>query len=198
MKIYNIFESFFIRKNLSLNTDELIESCLLNKQQSLSDGRYLSNNGGWQSKNIDLNSPNINLIVSELKSNFPQIKEMFGLKKHVSLFVGNGWINVNSKNDFNVPHVHPNSLVSAVYYVKVPNNSGKLVFDNPISQHNFIISSDAIQNFNTLNSSIWSIQPNEGELVMFPSWLKHWVEPNRSGDERISLAFNIQIDWAKL
>ena len=145
-----------------------------------------------------LNSPNINLIVSELKSNFPQIKEMFGLKKHVSLFVGNGWINVNSKNDFNVPHVHPNSLVSAVYYVKVPNNSGKLVFDNPISQHNFIISSDAIQNFNTLNSSIWSIQPNEGELVMFPSWLKHWVEPNRSEDERISLAFNIQIDWAKL
>ena len=37
------------------------------------------------------------------------------------------------------------------------------------------------------------IRPSTGELVMFPSWLNHWVHPYWGEGERISIAFNIRI-----
>ena len=30
-------------------------------------------------------------------------------------------------------------------------------------------------------------------MYVFPAWLEHGVEPNRSDSERVSIAFNVQI-----
>ena len=33
----------------------------------------------------------------------------------------------------------------------------------------------------------------ENMIYMFPSWIEHYVEPNRSDEDRISMAFNIGV-----
>ena len=41
------------------------------------------------------------------------------------------WAIINKKKDFNVVHSHPNSLLSAAYYVKAPKNCGRFQVENP-------------------------------------------------------------------
>ena len=37
------------------------------------------------------------------------------------------------------------------------------------------------------------IVPQEGMLLFFPTWLEHDVEPSKTDDERISIAFNVRL-----
>ena len=93
--------------------------------------------------------------------------------------------------------MHPFSLVSAVFYLKVPKNSGRLVFENPIQQHDYIMKPGTVKTYNSINSGYWYAEPKEGDLIMFPSWLRHWVEPSQSDEDRISIAFNIEVENTK-
>ncbi len=36
-----------------------------------------------------------------------------------------------------------------------------------------------------------SVEPLPGRIVIFPSWIQHYVEPNLSGCDRVVLAFNV-------
>lgn len=38
------------------------------------------------------------------------------------------------------------------------------------------------------------VRPQSGVMVIFPSWLLHWVNPYQGGGERISVAFNSRVD----
>ena len=44
---------------------------------------------------------------------------------------------------------------------------------------------------NVYNSSSWTITPKNGTMVMFPSSVMHYVQPNEIIDERVSVAFNV-------
>ena len=37
------------------------------------------------------------------------------------------------------------------------------------------------------------ITPQAGTMLMFPSWLHHWVRPFQGTGERISIAFNVRV-----
>ena len=45
--------------------------------------------------------------------------------------------------------------------------------------------------YNEYTSDIWNIIPEEGKLVLFPSWLEHEVDQNLSQEKRISISFNL-------
>ena len=79
------------------------------------------------------------------------------------------------------------SIVSGVYYVSIPKNSGSIVFLNKnldvYYRHN-------VKNYNKYNSSTWKINPEENKCILFPSYLQHYVEPNFNKKERISISFN--------
>jgi uncharacterized protein (TIGR02466 family) len=44
-----------------------------------------------------------------------------------------------------------------------------------------------------MNSSVHTIPPEVGKLIIFPSWLDHGVNPNLSDTDRISMSFNINL-----
>jgi hypothetical protein len=67
-------------------------------------------------------------------------------------------------------HEEVDELLSAVYYIQVPQNSGRLVLWEDDTAHR--------------------IEPEEGMLLMFPPQLPHEVEENRSNATRLSVAFN--------
>ena len=49
------------------------------------------------------------------------------------------------------------------------------------------------ENYNYFNSSTYKLNPIEKNLYLFPSWLKHYVEPNQLKKDRISISFNVII-----
>jgi hypothetical protein len=98
------------------------------------------------------------------------------------------WASINKKNDFNTVHSHTNVFdLSGVYYVKVPVNSGNIVFRDPrqgqIHSNSKLYGSDSEQ-----------FMPFECMLLIFPSWLEHYVLPNLSDDDRISISFDITLE----
>ena len=50
-----------------------------------------------------------------------------------------------------------------------------------------------IEENNFFNSMTWEVTPEEGKLMIWPSWLLHYVKPNLSDDTRISIAFNTTV-----
>ena len=68
-------------------------------------------------------------------------------------------------------------------------NGGDLVFTN----HKFEMISPTRTHHNIYNSLKWTIRPEKGMVVMFPSDLFHYVTTNMSNQLRYSLAFNMML-----
>lgn len=166
--------------SFSLNTDFLkaIEAAYLIQKDI--GGRFFSNMGGYQSKDIDLKKylPEVFEAVSNLK-NF--------LSKEVEcdLDFGNTWLNINKKGHYNATHVHPFSFLSAVIYLQIEENSGKIVFKNPTPAIHYPVNAANKYFF----EEYWLL-PKQGDIFVFPSYVEHYVQENKSDLDRISLAIN--------
>lgn len=99
------------------------------------------------------------------------------------------WINVYHKDDFQESHIHPGFDFSAVYFVSIPANSGKLIFENTAAMLD--MRPIKTNQETDLNSTAAVYAPVEGQLVIFRSNLRHGVYPHNSNEPRISLAFNL-------
>ncbi len=166
------------------------------KLSKKTEGRILSNYGGWQSNDFHLNDcENEELLklgqIVELKAQ--EAGSELGVKPNMQLFMSNFWLNLNQKGNGNIRHMHPTSFFSAAYYVQTPENCGKIVFEHPSTLMNFWWSSFTDTNKHATHSTI-NYEPKAGRLVIFPSWLEHSVYANANDELRISVAFNMDID----
>jgi|TARA_B100000035_G_scaffold301817_1_gene298789 uncharacterized protein (TIGR02466 family) len=93
------------------------------------------------------------------------------------LTITQSWLNKLEMHEYRRAHTHPNSVLSGVFYIGYPKDK--------FSTLNFL--SPFFSGFDDINFQHF---PKAGELIIFPSYLRHWVEPNRNNDDRISLAFN--------
>ena len=195
--IHSLFPCIISENKLNYNTDIIKEECYRRKQLELtgvtSQGKYATSNiGGWQSspffKDTDSFFSPLLHDIEEHCLNY--IHEIVSIQ---DCFLYNAWININSKGNSNFPHAHPGSIVSGVYYVKLPQNSGKLQFENPSGKlfASYWNVMRGPNEWNKANSQIWSLESSENTLLIFPSWLDHYVETNESDEDRISISFNV-------
>lgn len=105
------------------------------------------------------------------------------------------WLVQSLPNQQSKSHFHSNSIFCGVFYIKTPTDSGNLIFStNHNDDRNLTTYLDPqIEVQNQYNKRIYSLEPKEKMLVLFPSTIRHAVEINRSNEERISLAFNFFI-----
>lgn len=96
------------------------------------------------------------------------------------------WTSLHGNGSYHPAHHHVDSSISAVLYIKTPPGSGDLVFHDPRG---------SLPPFGkTLH-----VNPQAGDLVLFPGYLLHTVEPTiTKGLHRISVSFNFQGDWSLL
>lgn len=108
-----------------------------------------------------------------------------------------GWANIVRSGDYHLVHNHPNNLWSGVYYVSVgepePNrpNNGQLELLDPRQAPNMVVIPDSLFEVR------YTVQASPGLMVMFPSWLRHYVHPFFGNGERISVAFNVLLNGFK-
>ena len=143
---------------------------------------------GWHSETDMHKKPEYKPLVDELFKMVHQVfNEEFLDKRPV---LGNMWANINPSGGYNKPHVHPNALFSGVYYVKTPPNCGRLICRDPRPG---IQTCMPTRKPVEIPKHLWRdihIDPRENRAIMFPAWLWHQVEPNKSNEPRISVSFN--------
>ena len=97
------------------------------------------------------------------------------------------WFTRATKGQSSNFHNHSNCMISAVLYLQTSENSGNIIFEN---FNNERYSLD-IKEYNVFNSPRWSLKPEDGQLVIFPSEVHHKVAENKSDTTRHSLGFNL-------
>ena len=151
-----------------------------------------SNINGWHSKPFDLKDDIPNKFYSHINNYIKDVFNKYGWEYNDTKVVCTSmWAIINKKGNFNIEHTHPNNYLSTAYYVKAPDNCGNFKATNPniLNRH---IRAKAEQ-ANELNSNSASIKINEGDLLIFPAYLPHSVDENRSNEDRVIISFNIDI-----
>jgi uncharacterized protein (TIGR02466 family) len=99
------------------------------------------------------------------------------------------WANVNAPGAGHRMHSHPNNFLSGVYYVKTQAGADTVNFHDPRVQTD--IMRPPVTELTADNTDQVVVKVSNGTLLVFPSWLQHSVDANRSDAERISVSFNI-------
>tara|TARA_E500000331_G_scaffold356458_1_gene414878 strand:- start:359 stop:1072 length:714 start_codon:yes stop_codon:yes gene_type:complete len=155
-------------------------------------GRARSNNGsGWQSNDGVNQRPMFQSLLNGVETVFDN--EVFPFyvgseKENIKLHHGNYWVNINYQHSYNNVHTHPGCWYSGVFYLKVPEEtrgSGSLQFLSGQSKY----MSD-FTHCSKRDADNFVVDPKEGDLLLFPSSMLHYVEPNEVDFDRISIAFN--------
>jgi hypothetical protein len=166
---------------------------LLNKCLDKNEGRVLSNKGGFQSNDFSSDNIDDKNIIDDIFINpsFNFLKS-FKIKKEFKLSNCYFWINKNYKNSYNERHTHGNDVISGVYYLEVPTNSGNIIFENG---DNLKFNSNYTSIFDDSNfKKFYTIIPKKFDLILFFGETIHRVESNLSNEDRISVSFNININ----
>ncbi len=181
---------FHVPDHASLNDALLAEG---NRLRAESEGASKSNRGGWHSEGnlFDLDTPCIQRLRAIAEEAVFQATRKVTSKVdptslRLKLFA---WMNANPSGGFNAPHTHPGAHWSGVYYVSQPEvetgTSGMIEFLDPRTD---------LPHWRLLKSGPFrpkrKIRPAAGTLVIFPSYLVHWVYPNETDEERVTIAFN--------
>jgi uncharacterized protein (TIGR02466 family) len=160
------------------------------KYQSL--GR--SNIGGWHSQTdfLDLPEPAVAALSTWID---------WAVNKMIEATAGPGgfkgtlrtsaWASVCRAGAYHAPHSHPDCAWSGVYYV----DSGSSSPDRPLSGMLEFLDPRAGVEAVTAPGDPYGepvrVRPEAGLLVLFPSWLYHWVHPYIGQEPRISVSFNV-------
>jgi uncharacterized protein (TIGR02466 family) len=168
--------------------DEAIKYCSELKQNS--PGRKISNYGGWQSNDLPLDS----IFSTPLAPFLTEIKPLFAdliasIDSSLTIDFDNVWVNINKKNDKNLSHNHPCVDFAGVFYLT--ENNSDIVFQRDFStavwwQECLSSKGNTVSTYKQA-----TYKPKKGSVLIFPSWLHHYVKNNEQDSERISIAFNL-------
>lgn len=165
-----------------------IVGALNDRRRTDPEGDAISNKNGWQSSKKLHEEEEFSVIAGIVEQAVAEIARFLKAKDTVRPRVTHCWGNVNELGSYNVAHTHPNSFLSAVYYVTVPPESGDIVFYDPRVQMDGMRL--PVTEVSAFTAPEVGYQPKPGMLLLFPSWLQHRVEISRSEIPRVTLAFN--------
>lgn len=110
----------------------------------------------------------------------------------LKVIIPESWAHITRDRGYHDTHTHPNCSWCGVYCVEqgdstaTPRN-GTTRFDSPIDTSYIDLGSEAY-----ITGGMW-ICPEDGQLVLFPSYLHHSATPYAGTRDRIVIAFNARV-----
>lgn len=148
-----------------------------------------TNQEGWQ-------SPNILQTLDEFAEMNRRILEVCSRIAESQNFLPGvtyrhqAWVNISPPGASNKVHIHPNCHLSGVYYVSLQApECGSIFFRDPRVAASML--RPPIGQETHFTATEVRMRPEEGRMYVFPAWLEHGVEVNRSDRERVSISFNV-------
>jgi uncharacterized protein (TIGR02466 family) len=141
----------------------------------------------WRSfhkfQNIDWLLSEINVMVWESVNHYSKGDQVFKQLVQDKKYSVHYWTNINAPMSRNIMHSHTSASLSCVYYLQ-GSSTGALRLINPANMlANCHEKSPYTRDF--------YFAPTDKDLIMWPSWIPHEVEPNLSNKERINITFDI-------
>jgi len=179
-------------KDTLTNIDNLAVKDFVLAEQTRNQGKHSSNQGGWQSEDFLATSAIPDTVAHMLLMLNNQVLDASKQAGLPAIKICNYWFNVNVKGNYNTVHNHQHSILSGVYYVDIPDhNMGAIEFYRDDDAQYYI--PENLNRYNQFTSTKATYQAQTGLLLIFPSWLKHFVQVNQSDLPRISMSFNTEI-----
>ena len=99
------------------------------------------------------------------------------------------WVNVLDPGGHHAAHIHPQSVLSGTYYVAVPPGASALKIEDP--RLGLMMAAPPKRARAKLeNRGFVYVEPKERTLLLWESWLRHEVPPNKARGKRVSVSFN--------
>ncbi|TDJ32903.1 MAG: hypothetical protein E2O56_04445 [Gammaproteobacteria bacterium] len=168
-----------------LNQD-LVEN-IRRLQKSDPKGELKSNILGWQSKRNLHTLAEFSVLTEIIGESLIKLARQLMIRKGMA-WTFDMWVNLSPAQAYNMPHIHSESHISGVYYVRVPPGSSSIFFRDPRVQSRIL--KLPVEKESPLHASKLFVQPEEGKMYLFPSWLEHGVMAGENETDRISIAFN--------
>ena len=108
-------------------------------------------------------------------------------REKISFDITQSWINLTQPGGSHHSHCHRNSVLSGVFYIQTNPEVDGITFRNLIPEQTIAIEP---KKFNHYNSATWRVMVEEGDLLLFPSHLYHYVDTVITPMPRLSLSFN--------
>lgn len=140
-------------------------------------------------------------ITSHLKHKYDELQSVTGLDYQSGIdwnkvWIDSLWVNIQRAGEYNPPHIH-DGMYSFVIYTKNDMTRDEAINNQFDVQKNQTMAGHLELKFseqNFANFSHYSHWPEVGDIIMFPSWLQHFVHSFYKEDaERISVAGNFQM-----
>ena len=117
------------------------------------------------------------------------VKEVINPKEELDFYITQSWLNITKPGEYHHDHSHQNSIISGVFYISTEEDD-RILFTEPNFKTKELIRFEP-KEYNLWNSSTWFFPSITNELILFPSWMNHKVEPNeKATTDRISISFN--------
>lgn len=155
---------------------------------SLDKVKWAQNYQNWISETQDvLNDPAYEKLLAGISAGVTEyFYGIMGARQDVEIYITESWFNKTESGQSHHRHWHPNSILSGVVYLQTEGDTGRIKFIT--SQFDTIEYS--IVEPSIYNSRSWSVIPEPGSMIIFPSNVEHMVEEYHGSIPRISLAFN--------
>lgn len=160
-----------------------------------------ANQGGWHSQNDLLDWPGEEVValrgwfseglgrMVQATGQLPEVQAR-GTAAPRGAFRVMAWANVARRGNYHRMHNHPSSSWSGCYYVATASEAGSLA--GALELYDPRPFTEMVDTPGSPYGQRIVIRPVQGLLVLFPSWLYHFVHPSTADTPRISIAFNAQ------
>jgi uncharacterized protein (TIGR02466 family) len=146
---------------------------------------------GYQSVNTRvLDEPEFNSIKIEIMSQVDFFSAQLCVSPGISFKLTNSWMMKHMQGDWAQEHSHTNSLLSGIVYIDTDGTSGDINFNSRSSIFPSAVDVE-FSAYNIYNSRGWTITPQTGDVLIFPSTLLHSVSKNIYNKARYCLSFNM-------
>tara|TARA_B110000116_G_scaffold36762_1_gene28798 strand:+ start:380 stop:1042 length:663 start_codon:yes stop_codon:yes gene_type:complete len=163
----------------------------------IGEGMYDPNEGDSSGGNWTTHNSNIfNTKLEKLKqfcdkhiTNY--VEETLNPKEDVNYYITQSWLSITNPGEWHPHHRHANSIISGVFYIDTEDTDRITWVDPNIDQKEKGPQTEP-KEINKWNGQEWSFAVEKNLLLLFPSWMTHYVPINKSdrNEPRMTIAFN--------
>lgn len=186
-EVIRLFPSFVWRTRLGSEARAAVRGAILHEVAAQRAGTDPEAGQVWQSRHGLHDVPALEPLVRHVRRCVEQVLEFLHVGAAPFEITGL-WVNVAAPGGSVRMHCHPNNFLSGVYYVQVQEGADTINFHDPRPQTAVV--RPPVTELTAYNTDQVTVRVDEGTLLIFPSWLFHSVDPNRSDRVRISASFN--------
>ena len=103
------------------------------------------------------------------------------------------WYSVYKNNEYQEWHDHMPSTLSAIHFLNFKEEHKAPIFEDPLKRLKSIINRTAL-NKDLSSSFRYTPEVEEGDIIIFPSYLQHTVPAGKYNSHRVTISLNLNVE----